>query len=375
MRIGMNAMQVRAAKSGGGQYIDGLLSGLLNVEHGDEFNLYCTRENAANYQFPAPNFHTQIWGLPEAGRTMRLLHQYAFLHGEIRRRGYDLFHGLSNFLPVIRVCPYVVSIHDLTYFVQPERCPPIRRRYWYTMTWRTVKVADAIITCSENSRRDLEHFFPDAAAKIHVVPLGVRARYRRLTTSRDESYLGKIGITQPYIAFLGTLEPGKNVARVIEAFDSIAADFPEHLLLIGGGKGWLYEEIFAAADRARHKDRIRFLGYLDDMEAVELLNFSEALCFPSLYEGFGLPPLEAMACGTPVITSNTSSIPEVVGDAALMVDPIRVDQIADAMRQVLNDAGLRHELRARGIAQAAKFSWDRTAEETLAVYRHVVSRA
>lgn len=370
----MNAMQVRASKSGVGQYIDGLLSGLVSVDQQDEFILYCTRENVSNYRFDANNLKPKVWGLPEAGRTIRLLHQYTFLHDEVRRNRYDVFHGLSNFLPVKRVCPYVVSIHDLTYFVQPERCPFIRRQYWYKMTGRTVKVADAIVTCSENSRRDIERFFPTSTGKVHVVPYGIRERYRPLTYDREGSTLPTRNIRQPYVLFVGTLEPGKNVARIIDAFDAIASDHPDHLLVIGGGKGWLYEDIFQAAERARHKDRIRFVGHLNDTEVVDFMNFAEVLCFPSLYEGFGLPPLEAMACGTPVVTSNISSIPEVVGDAALLVNPREVGEIAAALQQVLGSQELRADLRSRGLQQAAKFSWEKAALRTLEVYRGVAGR-
>lgn len=377
MRIAVNALQVRAAKSGVGQYIHALLEALVQAAPEDRLTIYCTRENVSNYSLGAPNLEPVVWGLPQKARTARLLYEYAFLPGELRRRGFDLFHGASNFLPPRRVCPYVVTIHDLSYYVHPRRCPPVRRRYWYAMTARTVAVADAIITDSENSRRDIERFFPQARDRITVVPLAAHPRFRRLDVPRDQSAAGRSELSlddRPYLLYVGTLEPGKNVQRLIAAFDAVADQFPDHLLVLVGDRGWLFEGIYEAAERSLHRDRIRFLGHLPDDDVVELFNFCDAFVYPSLYEGFGLPPLEAMACGAPVITSGTSSLPEVVGGAALTVNPESVEEIAAAMRRVLSSRDLRQELREYGLARAARFSWERTARETLKVYREVVAR-
>lgn len=371
MRIALNAMQVRAAKSGVGQYIDGLLGGLLQVDSKNQYVMFNSPENVVNYRSDAANLENVVWGLPEAKKWPRLFHELVRLPGEISRRTFDVFHGLSNFLPVRKKCPYVVSIHDLTYFVQPERCPPLRRRYWYAMTRRTVNVADVIITCSENSRRDLERFFPRHKCRIEVVPYGLHTRYRRLESRIAPATLAQKGVSLPYLLFVGTLEPGKNISRVIEAFDSVAPDFPTHSLVIGGDKGWLFDEIFATAERARNKNRIKFVGHLNDREVVDFMNFCDVFVFPSLYEGFGLPPLEAMACGAPVITSNVSSVPEVVGDAAIMVEPRDTSGLTRELKRVLGDEQLQTELRDRGIEHVKQFSWTRAARETLSIYESV----
>lgn len=372
MRFALNAMQVRAAKSGVGQYIHALVEAMLRNATEDEFTIYCSASNVENYRYPAPNLETRVWGI-SSPKSLRLLHQYAFLSGEIRRGAYDVFHGMSNFLPPFRACPYVVTIHDLSYYVHPERCPFVRRQYWYTMTARTVAVANAIITDSENSRKDIERFFPAAAGRIFVVSPAAHARFRKLEISREQSILAELKIDRPYVLFVGTLEPGKNIVRTIQAFDKIASEFPEHLLLLAGDRGWLYDEILAVAKSAGSADRIRMLGHVSDGAVVELLNFCDLFVFPSLYEGFGLPPLEAMQCGAPVVTSNTSSLPEVVGDAAITVSPDSVDEISRAMRLVLSDESLSRDLRRRGPDRARLFSWDRAAIETLKVYRDVAS--
>ncbi|MGI8908765.1 MAG: glycosyltransferase family 4 protein [Candidatus Sumerlaeaceae bacterium] len=374
MKIGLNALQVRAAKSGVGQYIHALTEAMLPLAPQDKFTILCTQENVSNYSIPAPNLNPVTWGLPQQARTLRLLHEYTLLPGELKRHGFDVFHGMSNFLPLRKVCPYVVTIHDLSYYVQPERCPPVRRHYWYAMTTRSVKLADAIITVSENSRRDIARFFPGAERKTHVIPEAAHARFRRIDNPREQTILARLGLaSMPYLLYVGTLEPGKNVERIVRAFDQIAREFPDHQLVLAGDKGWLYEGILAAAENAAAKERIHITGHMPDDAVVELFNFCDAFVYPSLYEGFGLPPLEAMACGAPVITSNTSSIPEVVGAAAVKVNPVKVDEIAGAMRGVLADPEFAADLRQKGMEQASKFSWGRAAAQTLEVYRKVVA--
>jgi glycosyltransferase involved in cell wall biosynthesis len=376
VRIALNAMQVRAAKSGVGHYIQALLESLLNHSEGNDFTIYCSPQNADNYRFPSSALEVRTWGLPEQARSLRLAYEYAFFPRELAKGGYSLFHGMSNFLPLRKTCPYVVTIHDLSYFVQPWRCPWLRRKYWYAMTKSTVKVADHIITDSENSLRDLEQFFPASKGRISVVPIAAHGRFKPLEFPRETSGLDqRYGLNgRPYLLYVGTLEPGKNVARIIEAFDRIASEFPEHLLVLAGDKGWLYQPILQAARLAAAADRIILLGHVPDDDVVRLLNFCEAFVFPSLYEGFGLPPLEAMACGAPVIASDTSSLPEVTGDAAVAVDPESVEAIASAMSRILQSAALRQELRERGLKRAASFSWDRAAAETLQAYRNVAGK-
>lgn len=373
MLIGVNAMQVRAAKSGVGQYIHSLLESAVRLAPEDDFVVYCNQANEPNYRYPVANSRTKVWGLSQAKRPVRLAYEYAFLPREIRRDNIDVFHGASNFLPPKKVCPYVVSIHDLSYHIHPERCPPVRRYYWYAMTKRTVKVADFIMTLSQNSYRDIVRFFPEAEARLRIISPAAHSRFTPLATARDDhgsmARLEKELDGRPYVLYLGTLEPGKNVVRTVQAFDEIAGRYSDHLLILAGDKGWLFEPVFEAISNATHKDRIRYVGHVGDQEAVALFNYADLFVFPSLYEGFGLPPLEAMQCGCPVVTSDRSSIPEVVGDAALQVNPESVSELAAAMEKVLESTALRQELREAGLARAEMFSWDKCAAETLEVYR------
>lgn len=369
-------MQVRAAKSGVGQYIYALLDSATRLAPEDQFLVYCNAANEGNYTYDTLNSMTNVWGLSAARRPVKLSYEYAFLPRELRREQLDVFHGASNFLPLVKVCPYVVSIHDLSYHVQPERCPPVRRYYWYITTRHSINIADRIITISENSRRDIIRFFPGAEKKIVITPLAAHSRFKRMHVSpeslsgvMDKSILGR-----PFVLYVGTLEPGKNVTRIVRAFDAIADHFPDHLLVLAGDRGWLYESVFKAMDEAVHSDRIKYIGHVSDNEAVALFNLADLFVFPSLYEGFGLPPLEAMACGCPVVTSNRSSIPEVVGDAAMQVNPESEEELAAAMARVLENDSLRLEMSEAGLKRAAQFSWDRCAEETLEVYRDVAGK-
>ncbi len=376
MLIGVNAMQVRAAKSGVGQYIYALMDSAVRMAPDEKFLIYCNAANEPNYSYDTTNSATKVWGLSGARRPVRLGYEYFFLPGELKTQNFDVFHGASNFLPPRRVCPYVVTIHDLSYHVHPERCPPVRRQYWYAMTRRTVKIADFIITISENSRRDIIRYFPHAEPRIRVVAEAAHKRFQKLDISRENSALGRLEeklAGRPYVLYLGTLEPGKNVARTVRAFDAIAGQFPDHLLVLAGDKGWFYGSVFQAIEGAKNRDRIQYVGHVSDTEAVHLFNFADLFVFPSLYEGFGLPPLEAMACGCPVVTSNSSSIPEVVGDAAIMVNPKADRDLAAAMARVLESASLRSEMAQAGIEQASQFSWEKCAEQTLEVYREAAA--
>ncbi len=379
MKLVLNAMQVRAAKSGVGQYIYALVEALLPLlRDDDELCLYTSHANTNNYRFAnePPQFKNIPWGLPENRKVARLFNEYMRFPAELRRLRPTLVHGLSNFLPLKKTCPAVLTIHDLSYFVDPARCPFLRRHYWYTMTARSIANADAIITDSENSRRDIARFFPRAKAPVTVVPLAAHGRFKPLGIPRAAAAaVAKYAGDAPYLLYVGTLEPGKNVDRLIRAFDAVAAEHPDYLLLLAGDKGWLIDRIYAAANAAGAKDRIRFIGHIADNEVVELMNFARAFVFPSLYEGFGLPPLEAMSCGTPVITSNTSSLPEVTGpDAAINVDPRDEGAIADAMRRLITDDDLAQTLKTRGLERAKLFSWTNTAKKTYTIYEQLANR-
>lgn len=181
----------------------------------------------------------------------------------------------------------------------------------------------------------------------------------------------KYNLPEKFVLFLGTIEPRKNIEAVIRAFDKASYEFPSYELLLAGGKGWNNKGIYEIHNKLKNKDKIRFLGYVEHEEKPALYKLASLFVFPSIYEGFGLPPLEAMACGTPVITSNASSLPEVVGDAGLMVNPYNINELVEAMKVMLSDAELRQRFIEKGLARAQKFTWERCAEKTLELIQQI----
>jgi glycosyltransferase involved in cell wall biosynthesis len=264
----------------------------------------------------------------------------------------------------------VVTVHDLTCLLFPEFHPWDRRMLFHLSVRRATRLADAIIVPSAATGRDLAARFPPAAAKIRVVPHAADERFVPLPPEDCLPVLARHGLPHgDYLLFVGNVEPRKNLVALIEAYGRMRKIIPRApRLAIAGGAGWKNQAIHDAARTSPSTADIRFLGHVPDADLPLLVNGAVAFVYPSLYEGFGLPPLEAMACGTPVITSNRSSLPEVVGDAALVVDPYDRGALADAMARVVSDATLRDDLRARGLARAQRYSWDETARRTIAVY-------
>lgn len=376
MRIALNALQVRAAKSGVGHYIDGLIDGLLeHLGDRDELLVYVTARNEANYRRGDPRVRTIRFG-HGARRALRLIHEWIFLPGRIDRDAIDVFHGPANFLPRRVAAPAAVTIHDMSYWVHPWRCPPVRRAYWKRMTAHTARRAQAIIAVSNAAKADIVRFLKVSEAAICVIAEAAHPRYRPLEGARhDAPPLARHGIGGPYILHVGTLEPGKNLPRLLEAFAAFRRRCPrEYRLALAGDRGWLFRDVFERIEALNLGGWVRLLGHVPDEEMPFLYNGAAFLAFPALNEGFGLPPLEAMACGLPVIASNVSAMPETLGEAPLYVDPLNAAEIAEAMLRLESDPALRARLRRAGLQRAALYSWSETGRQTLGIYRRLANR-
>jgi glycosyltransferase involved in cell wall biosynthesis len=238
---------------------------------------------------------------------------------------------------------------------------------------RSAKHAAQLFTVSEHAKQEIVDHLGVTPERVTVTYDACDARFSPASPAELAAFRQRNNLPDRYLFYLGTLEPRKNIPRLIDAYAQIAKESGVPLL-IGGGKGWLYEPILAQAERLQLGDMLRFVGYVPQAEQHLWYGAATAFVFPSLYEGFGMPPLEAMACGTPVIASNASCLPEIVGDAALQVDPYDIDALAAAMRRVLNDTDLQADMCAKGIVQAGKFSWLETAKRTHAVYQAVSRR-
>lgn len=282
----------------------------------------------------------------------------------------DLYHGTNFVMPPLRSTKGVVTIYDLIMLFPDFGAP----NYSRSELKRYIDRADVVIAISEHTKQDVIDFFQIPAQKLRVTLLAPDERFRIVTDHvLVEEAKRKFGIQGDYILYTGTLEPRKNVANLVRAFSLLKnQEKISHRLVIAGKKGWLYEQLAAEARDLGIDRDVVFTGFVPDEDLPCLYNGASLFAFPSLYEGFGLPPLEAMACGCPVVTSNSSSLPEVVGDAGLMVDPRSPEGLAEAMGRVLGDSGLANELREKGLRRAAEFSWRRCAAETLAVYRELL---
>ena len=294
------------------------------------------------------------------------------LHRLATRLQLPLVHDPSGVCPFVvgrRTARYgrVVTLHDATSFRYPATHSLLDNilQLWYVPA--TLRNVDAIITPTADSKRDLVRFLRLEPQRVHVVPGAVEAMFRPAPPAVVEAVLRQLGLCQPYVLYVGALEPRKNLPTLVRAFGQVRREQPGLQLVVVGGRRWKSSRLLP-----RDLEAVRLTGYVPDELLPALYTGAAAFCFPSLAEGFGLPVLEAMACGTPVITSTTSSLPEVAGEAALLVDPLDEHALAGAVRRVLTDADLAHDLRERGRQRAAIFSWTRSAEMTLAVYQAVL---
>ena len=316
-------------------------------------------------------------GLPGSGRLPGLM-----TYGQLQiaskaiQKKFELVHdptGTAPLLPTIGTHK-IVTIHDVIPYIYPDTSTTLDwliYRFWLPLAVRRL---DAIITDSNQSKEDIVRFLPVKEKKVTVVPLAASEAYCPLPDGEIERALEKYGIRLPYILYVGALESRKNLPGLLEAYAWLRHWSNEWTLVIVGARKWKYAPIFETTQRLGLEPYVHFTGYVEEEDLPALYNGADLFVFPSLYEGFGLPVLEAMACGTPVVTSNTSSLPEVVGDAALLVDPYNVEEIAASMRLVLEDKVLATDLRERGLARANEFTWERTARETITVYEKVLGR-
>ncbi|MDQ1301429.1 MAG: hypothetical protein QG637_1350 [Chloroflexota bacterium] len=295
-------------------------------------------------------------------------------------RDLALLHGLAFALPLACACPAVVTVHDLSFFRYPQAFRRFNRAYLGWITRISTRKAARVIAVSESTRQDVIALCDIPPERVVVVPNGVTDAFCPAAPQDVAEFRRRKGLPERFILFLGTLEPRKNVERLLEAYARFARERPAGAggtpaLVVAGAKGWFYDAIFACAKRLELTGQVIFPGFVPAEELPWWYRAAELFVYPSLFEGFGLPALEAMACGTPTITSNVSALPEVAGDAALLVAPEDTAALAGAMARVLAEPALAAQMRAAGLRQAARFSWARTARETVAVYRAVLGES
>lgn len=285
--------------------------------------------------------------------------------------GIDLYHALAFVAPLALTIPSVVTIYDLSFVHYPERLPATRRLYLRLLTGLTCARAQRVIAISRSTADDLTHTLGVPANKIDVAAPGYDpARFQPLPAEQIAAFRHDHDLPERFWLFVGTLEPRKNLPTLIEAYAALPQKPP---LIIGGGRGWDYAPIFAAVERHGLEDSVRFVGFIPPEALPIWYNCAEAFVYPSVFEGFGMPVLEAMACGTPVIVSDASSLPEVAGEAGLCVPPHDVSAWSAALRRAWEDASWRDEARERGLRQAARYTWAGTAQQTVESYRKAMA--
>lgn len=284
-----------------------------------------------------------------------------------RRERIDLFHFTNATAPLALSTPYVTTIHDLSLRRMPEAHPLRRRAYQGTLLARSARRARAVIAVSETSARDIVAMLGVPRDRVVVTPLAADERFRRVDDAASlDAVRARYDLPDRYLLYVGNVEPRKNLSRLVDAFESIAA--PGVTLAIAGALAWMSREVERRVATYRGEGRVRLLGYVADDDLPALYTAADAFVYPSLWEGFGLPVLEAMACGTPVVASRIPAIEEVAGRAARLVDPLSTAEIAAALETLLADAAERERLSTAGRERAARFTWEQTARRTIAAY-------
>ncbi len=375
MRIGIDARLVYYHQAGIGQYILRLTEALAQLDHDDQFILFTSRKDRTHI-VDQPNFKRKKLWTPSHHR----FEPWA-LSIELAQFALDVLHS-PDFIPPARTRgSSVVTVHDLAFLLYPRFLTRPSARY-YGQVDVVAHRADHIIAVSESTKRDTVRLLGVPEEKISVIHEAAHPLFTPITSAEPIARVcARYRLPRDFILFVSTIEPRKNLPTLLRAFRRLRDNYKSQVadaatlsgvtLAIAGQRGWLAEEVDAVVDELKLGDAVRFLGGVPNEELVYLYNAAKLFVFPSFYEGFGLPPLEAMACGTPVVCSNTSSLPEVVGDAGYLIDPNDVDELTVAMWRLLSDENLRREMRSKGLKRAQIFSWERAARETLKVYRQV----
>ena len=369
--VGVNAHLLSLA---GGYRSAGISLYIYNLLHhlpatGAEME-YTVFLNERRYQAP-PGLRLKVSRLPTKRPPVRIVWEQALLPWVARSEGLDLLHSMAFVGPVASNCPFVTTVHDLSFLYYPDRFRSLRRRYLQAFARISVRRARRVIAVSESTKQDLVSIYDISPEKIDVVHNGVDASFRPLPADQVAAFRQQKGLPDRFLLFVGTLEPRKNVVRLIEAYARLPKGRPP--LVLVGGKGWFYDEIFCRVEALELTDEVHFSGFVPAEELPLWYNAADLFVYPSIYEGFGLPALEAMACGTAVITSTASSLPEVVGKAGKLVDPTDTEALATAMEQVLGDREMQEQMQAAGLVQAAGFSWEKAARQTVDSYRHALT--
>jgi glycosyltransferase involved in cell wall biosynthesis len=383
MNIGIDARAILNPDEGDdigiGHYTYQLLRHLLDADSKNRYTIffdYRVRQKDVG-KFARPNSRVRFYPFSDYKKYLPVAYSELLGQAALTREHFDVLHSTSPLsrIPLLYRGKCVTTFHNMGVFKEPQCYPSVRRTREQALSKYMAKKSDSIIAVSESLRDDLRSILSEHGDKVAVIHGGLDGRYFQKSPDPARIAKSRFGVDGPYVFFLGTLDPINNVMRLLEAFakfkkrwnGSEKKPFPYRLVL-SGKRGWLSGEHRQAVKDFGLSNDVVFTGYVSGEDAASLFQGSEFFIMPSLYEGFGTTVLEAMACGTPVIASRVSSLPEIAGDAALFVNPVDIDGIVGAMWEMSHDGAMREEFRRKGYAQAKKFGWDRAARQTLDLY-------
>ncbi len=374
MYIALNAQLLNTAASyrsaGVSRYCAGLLRHLGETNGGLEFTAFVNEQD-----INAPGINLERSPLPLQQPLARIAWEQTVLPARLRALNVDLVHGLVNVLPLATRVPGVVTVHDLSFLHGEDRRRRLKQAYLRRLCRVSVHQARQVIAVSQQTANDLVRGFGVPAARVCVIPNGVDPRFAPAAPKASRAFRVRKGLPSRFVLYVGTLEPRKNLAALVRAFVAWQRAHPaqrgEIKLVLGGAMGWYADEILGLVKELDAGRDVLFPGYVADVELPDWYRAAELFVYPSRFEGFGLPVLEAMACGTPVLCSDIPALREIAADAALTFAPDDERALLDGLSRGLAEAALRADLSARGLARAAKFSWAATARETVGVYQNL----
>jgi glycosyltransferase involved in cell wall biosynthesis len=372
MRIGIDATALPPRPVGAGNYIIELIRHIERLNGVDEFVVFAQPHGRDLIDVPArPGFDWVM--IPERSPAQRLVWEQTGFPRLVARARLDLLHSLHYTRPMRLPCASVVTFHDMTFFLFPHLHTLSKRLYFPQAMRLSARKANALIADSESTRQDAIRLLGISPARIHTVPLGVSPAFHPVREAGLlEAVRQRYSLPEHFILYVGLVEPRKNLPMLLRAYQRLPGGSAPALVIVGRF-GWGVEQVFKLVEALAIQEKVHFSGYVPAEDLPIVYNLADVFVYPSLYEGFGLPPLEAMACGTPVITTAVSSLPEHVGEAGILIPPQDEEALFQALVDILQDPDLRGELSRKGPERAAQYSWNRTAQETLNVYRRVQS--
>lgn len=364
MKVAFDATATPVGLTGAGYYVMEIVQ---QLDRADDVELVIITRKNDGTRFEQLAESSRILAVAPDSTPARIVYQTLRLGTLVDSLDVDIFHGPHYQIPMKMRTPSVVTIHDMTLVTHPQVHTRAKRLFFSRVIGRSAEKASGIISVSQHTADDIERVL--GAHNIIVAPLGVNTqRFNATAHKTDQELLEHRGITEPYIGFLGVIEPRKSIDVLIGAFSRLASDFPEHRLIIAGGDGWGMHDVRQARASSGVSTRIVMTGRLSDEEVPAFLRHADVFAYPSMYEGFGMPIIEAMACGAPVITTRSSSLSEVAGDAAELVEPRNVSQLEIALRKILSDSQRAQQLTRKGIERSREFTWERCADAHIEAY-------